>query len=113
MLDEEFEVSIDRCEFVEEYGQKMIRVYYTFTNQSDEETSFWMATYVEALQDGVQLLTGWSSEDVESDENMDVDIAPGETITASECYVLRSDSPVEVQVQGRTGRSWLRVRFSR
>ena len=100
VLDEEFEVSIDRCEFVEEYGQKMIRVYYTFTNQSDEETSFWMATYVEALQDGVQLLTGWSSEELESDENMDVDIAPGETITASECYVLRSDSPVEVQVQG-------------
>lgn len=99
-FDGDYYVSIDGAEVVKgwEEGTEVLRVYFTFTNNSEEEASMWWNTNVRAMQDGVEVLTDWPETDVEEDENFDLDIAPGESIRCSECYVIRSDSPIEIEV---------------
>lgn len=74
----------------------VIRVYFDFTNNGDEATSCWWATNIYAYQDGVQLEVGYPEEEVDSDGMFSTDIEPGETVTCSRCFALRSDTPVEV-----------------
>ena len=77
----------------------MVRVYFTFTNTGTEATSCWWATNVYAYQDGVELDIGFPEDDVQSDDDFDVDVQPGESITCSRCWVVRSESPVEIVFQ--------------
>ena len=93
-------VVIDTAEVVDGWdsGEEVIRVYFEFTNESEEAASMWWATYYRAFQDGVELEEDWAEEDVAEDENMSLEIEPGETIYCSTCWVLRSDSPVEIEV---------------
>lgn len=97
--EEDYEVAITGYDLTTDWdGQNAIRVYFDFTNNSTEATSFWMATYYRALQDGVEMEITWPMDEIDEDENYDVDIEPGETITCTEIYALRSDSPVEVEL---------------
>lgn len=93
-------VQIDAAEVVPgwEDGTEVIRVYFEFTNQSEEACSMWWASYYRAFQDGVELEETWADEEVAEDENMSVDVEPGESIYGSNCWLLRSDSPVEIEV---------------
>jgi len=96
--EEDYEVTIVGCEYTEDWdGNPALRVYFDFTNNGTEAQSFWMATNYRALQDGVELEICWPDDEVDEDENYDVEIEPGETITCTESYLLRSDSPVEVE----------------
>lgn len=79
-------------------GEEVIRVYFTYTNESEEASSFWWATNYRAFQDGIELTEDWADEDVEEDENASLDIEPGNTVYCSVCWELRSDSPVEIEV---------------
>lgn len=93
-------VVIDTAEVVEGWddGEEVIRVYFEFTNESDEAASMWWTTYYRAFQDGIELEEDWADQDTAEDENMSLEIEPGETIYCSTCWELRSDSPVEVEV---------------
>lgn len=99
-FDDDYYVSIESAEVVTawEEGAEVLRVYFDFTNNSDEDNSMWWATNVRAFQDGVELYSDWPEVDVEEDENWDLDIPSGESITCSQCFLLVSDSPVEIEV---------------
>jgi hypothetical protein len=53
---------------------------------------------MDAYQDGIELETGYPAETSASDTAYSEDVAPGETVYVSMCFVLRSDSIVEVEV---------------
>lgn len=97
--DEDYEIAITGYDLVSNWdGQPSIRVYFDFTNNSDEAISFWMATYYRAVQDGIEMEITWPDESIDEDSYYDVEVEPGETITCTEIYALRSDSPVEVEI---------------
>lgn len=93
-------VYIDTAEIVEGWDsdEEVIRVYFDYTNNGEEAASMWWQTYVRAFQDGIELETDWAAEDVPEDDNFDTDIEPGESLRCSECWVIRSDSPIEIEV---------------
>lgn len=95
-----YTVSIGDAEIVDGWddGEVLIRVYFEFTNNSSEAKSMFMAMNVSAFQDGVQLDTGWADESVDEEDAWTTDIEPGETVTCAECWVLRSESTVEIQI---------------
>ena len=75
---------------------EVLRVFFDYTNNAGEAESCWMATNIYAYQDGVQLDVGYPKDSTDTDRNFDAEIQPGESLTCSECFELRSDSPVEV-----------------
>ena len=95
----EFYVYIDRAEITQnEEGGKVLRVYFDFTNNSAIDTSFWINSFIHAYQDGLELRSGYPLERVEEDDLFYELIAPGETVSASVCFELRSDSNVEIEL---------------
>lgn len=98
-LEDGYDIVIEGMEFDEDYsGEEILRVLFTFTNNGEEATSAFYETYVDALQDGIGLEEVSAYNEVETDENYDVEIEPGESILCSLCFELRSDSPVEVMI---------------
>lgn len=96
----DYYMAIGEAEVVPSYeGEDLIRIYFEFTNNSEEATSFWLQSTLVVYQDGIQLLNGIPKEQVDSDGNYSVDIDPGATVTVSCCFELRSDSPVEVELE--------------
>ena len=95
-------VYIDRAQRVSEASWsgdgKVIRVYFDYTNLEEEESYFTSNCTVRAYQDGIELKYGSPAEDEDSDDYDYTDIAPGESISVSRCWLLRSDSPVEIAV---------------
>ena len=98
IYDEDYYVSIDAAEMVDGEDGTVVRIYYTFTNNSDETTTFWLSTYPIAYQDGVELINGYAALDVAEDANSNVDVAPGESIVATTIYEVRSGNPVEIEL---------------
>lgn len=93
-------VVIDHAEIVPSYdeGEEVVRVYFQYTNEGEEETTMWSEVYYIAYQDGIELEIEWPAEDVAEDENMTDYVQPGETLLCSECFALSSDSPIEIEV---------------
>lgn len=85
---------IDTAEYAEPYfdDEELVRIYFTYTNNSDEEESCYMAANIYIFQDGISLSSGTSSEGLESDELFYEYIQPGETVNCSSCWELREDS---------------------
>lgn len=77
---------------------RVMRVYFEFTNTGDEEDSCWNMRTFSAYQDGVEIEQASAEERLDSDELFYERIAPGETVTCSRCFGLRSENPVEVIV---------------
>jgi len=101
---DDFYISITSYEIVDGYNGQVLRVYLDFTNNSKEATSFLMNAACRAVQDGAALAYDFPQEDIPEDDNSSVDVAPGETLTMSFCFALRSDSPVEFEIyDGMTG----------
>lgn len=101
---ENYYLFIDSAEIVEgTEGEQLIRVYYEFANNSDETTSLWLISSICVFQDGVELEEGYPAAYVAEDDNYYEEIEPGATIRASQCYVLRSGNPVEVEASGYWG----------
>ena len=98
---EDYYVSLTKSEVVDsdEDGEKAIRIYFDFTNNSEEVNSFSNLFSLVAMQDGIQLTTTWADTSVPEDDNLFSDVQPGETITIAECYTLHdTGSSVAVQV---------------
>ena len=96
VYDGDYYIKIAGYEIVPGWNGDAIRVYFDFTNNTEQTATFFLSTFVVALQDGVELDYGFADEEVPEDANASVDVAPGETITAAEVYAVRSGSPVEV-----------------
>ena len=98
---DDYYVSITGCEVVEGWAGDgpVLRVFFDFTNNSQEATSFWRESSIEAMQDGIQLSYGSANDTTETDENESVEIQPGETISVSSCFTLHdTGSPVAVRL---------------
>jgi len=96
-IDDGHYLYIDTAEEIDDYGDKLLRVYFEFTNNGTEATSPWMETYIYAYQDGIQLDSSYY-QGAETDDLYMEDINPGETVYFSICYYLRNTtSPVEVE----------------
>ena len=95
----EYYCYIDRATFAYDYdGQEMLKVIFEFTNNSAEETSFWAMSYLFAYQDGVQLRVGIPEEMTAEDEAYYSMVSPGETVSVAVNFILRSQSPVEIEL---------------
>ena len=79
-------------------GEPIVRIYYDFTNNSDSPTSFLLAATPQVMQDGIQLSTTFTMEDIPEEDNYSEDVNPGETITVARAFALRTDSPVTVEL---------------
>ena len=91
-------VTIDGCRVTEDYqGNPAVVVTYTFTNNSDEATSFMVALYPKVFQNGVELGTAigsdWDSEKYSSD------VKPGSSTTVEMGYALEDMSDITVEVE--------------
>ena len=90
-------IAIDHYEWVEGYeGEKILRVYAVYTNTSDAPDSFWSNIYAYGFQDGIETETGFPPENVPEEDNLDVELQPGESIMVAEVFEVTGDSPVEV-----------------
>ena len=91
-------VSIDDCTLGTDYqGQDAAIVTFTFTNDSDSDTSFMVATNAQAFQNGVQLDTAISM-DVDTSASMK-EVKPGATVSVQKVYALTDMSPLTVEVE--------------
>lgn len=91
-------VTIDGCRVTEDYeGNPAAVITYTFTNNSDEATSFMVALYPKVFQNGVELDTAigsdWDSNKYTSD------VKPGSSTTVEIGYALEDMSDVTVEVE--------------
>lgn len=102
--DVKYDIKIEKYEFTEGYeGEKLIRVYYDFKNNSDEEESFSSNITHGAFQDGIELPISYPKEKVAEDENYTVEVEPGKSIKLAYSYELRTDSPVEIDLRDFNG----------
>lgn len=93
----DFAVTIDGAAPGTDYeGKPTLVVTYTFTNNSDEATSFTLATMAKAFQDGVQLSNAIAL-DLNS-EDLLKEVQPGATISVTNAFSLTSESEVTVEV---------------
>ena len=70
---------------------------YTFTNNSDEATSFMVATIDKAFQNGVELDTGMVM-NINNEAAMK-DIKPGASVQVQQAFKLADQSEVTVEVE--------------
>ena len=107
---------VEMAEAAEEgSGRQFIRVIYTVTNNGSEEKSAGrlLANYTVVYQDGMTLGVGYNTDYVHTDQDtleLEEDVAVGASITCSQVYELRSDSPIEVDIADSStpavGGSW-------
>ena len=91
----DYAVTIDGATVTEDYeGNPAVIVDYTFTNNSDEATSFAVACHAKVFQNGVQLENAITTEDLGN--GYMAEIKPGATTTARMAYSLTDQSDVTV-----------------
>lgn len=91
-------ITIGDVEVFDNNGEQALRVFYEFTNNSEEEKTPWSVAAPVAYQDGVQLDTAFVWDLTTEDEALNNIVEPGETVIAAQCFKLRTDSPVEVEL---------------
>lgn len=92
-----YAVTIDGSTVTTDYeGKPAIIVDYTFTNNSDDATSFAVACSQKAFQNGVQLETTVVMDDLGN--GYLAEIKPGATTSARMAYSLTDESDVTVEV---------------
>ena len=94
--EDEYAVTIDGATMTTEYaGNPALLVTYTWTNNSDDATSFAVALYAKCFQDGVQCDTAIVSG---ADSNYMTEIKPGATTTVQQAYAVSGTSDATVEV---------------
>ncbi|MEC4177002.1 DUF5067 domain-containing protein [Adlercreutzia sp. R21] len=93
----DYAVTIDGCRVTEDYaGEPVAVVTYTFTNNSDDATSFMVALRPQVFQNGVELNTAIGS-DWDSEKYLK-DVKPGSSSTVEIGYTLDDESDLTVEV---------------
>ena len=91
----------------------VIRVNIDYTNLGSDPSYFESSYSIIAYQDGIEMVVGKPAVQSESYGNGFVDIDPGDTITVTRCWELRSESPVEIAViEWRSGTAVCAESFS-
>ena len=94
----DYAVTIDGCTVASDYeGNPAVIVDYTFTNNSDEATSFAASCSQKVFQNGVQLEMAVVSEDLGN--GYLAELKPGATTQARLAYCLTDESDITVEVE--------------
>ena len=94
-----FVVTIDGVRLAKDYEDKDAAIVtFSFTNNSEETTSFMAAVYPKVFQNGIQCETAFVYEGIENDNYM-TDIRPGTTIQVDMAYEISDTSDIEVEVE--------------
>lgn len=94
----DYAVTIDGCTVASDYeGSPAVIVDFTFTNNSDEETSFAASCSPKVFQNGVQLEMAIVTEDLGN--GYLAEIKPGATTQARLAYSLADESDITVEVE--------------
>ncbi len=88
-----------------------MRVYISFTNRSENPTSFSSDLICTAYQDNIQLENCLPQKRIAEDENDWVSVQPGDCETVSFVYKLRTDSAVEIEISDHFYASSLGMKF--
>ena len=101
LWDSDENLTILDAEAVEDWdGEEAILVHMTFTNNTDEAQCFFLCYSVYALQDGAGLVSAYCDEYSEEQDNIYVDIEPGDSIDVAAVFVLRGDGPIAFAASG-------------
>lgn len=76
----------------------VIRIFFDYTNYQEDAAYIGASPSITVFQDGVALVDDSPEEDLDSDALWYEDIPSGESAVVSRCWLLRTDSPVEVAV---------------
>lgn len=100
-LDGEFDVSVGGADLIRDSaGDPAIRIYYSFTNNSDSAASLAGTLFCNTYQDGVELAESFLIDELDSDTKSYQSINPGKSINCSLVFKLRNESsPVEAEVE--------------
>ena len=95
-----YEVTVNAVRRIKDYdGNPAIVVNYTWTNNSEETTSWMGSMFSSVFQDGVQLESAFVVDDMESDQSMK-EVRPGTTLEGiEEAFEVSSENPLEIEVQ--------------
>ena len=94
----DYAVTIDGARVTSDYeGNPVVAITYTFTNNSDDTTSFMVAINTQVFQNGIELDSAYMVDDVDVSKTMS-DIKPGASIQVEEVYALNDMSEIEVEV---------------
>lgn len=97
-VESDYAVTIDAARVTQDYeGNPAVVVTYTFTNNSDDTTSFLVALNAQVFQNGIQLDAAYMVDDVDVSSTM-TNIKPGASIQVEEVYALNDMSDIEVEV---------------
>ena len=82
-------------------GGDVLVVYYEFTNNRDEDASYFITMMDRAFQNGEELEAEYVLEnDLPELENSHEDVSKGNTLKVASVFVLKDDSDVTVEVTG-------------
>lgn len=84
-------------------GSEAMRVYFDFTNRSDEAVSAQERLLISAVQDGKTLLWAESDEPRGEEENLTLRVQSGHSIRCAVNYALVSDSPLAILLDDGDG----------
>ncbi len=96
----DYEVSIDGARLTEDYeGNSAIVVTFTWTNNSEDTTSFAAALMPTVFQNGVELETAVVVDDQYDSSGYLAEVKTGGTTEVQMAYLLEDESEVEVEVE--------------
>ena len=96
-VETKYPTTIDGVRLGEDYdGNPAAIITFTWTNNSDETTSFAASVYPQVFQNGVQCDTAFVM-DIDSDKYMS-DVRPGGSVQVELAYELEDTSDIEVEV---------------
>lgn len=94
-----FNAKYVKHEFGTDYeGNKTLLYYYTFTNNSDENTAAGMSAHIQCFQDGSECEMAIMSEYTDSMNNYAVnEVQPGGTVEVCQTFKLKSDTEMTIE----------------
>lgn len=97
-------VVYDKHEVITDYeGNPAIRIYFNYTNKTDDPSNLYMTFYPKVFQNGVECDTALASDENESEMNTSKDVLTGTTINIAISYSLQDNtSPVTLQMSDQS-----------
>lgn len=97
-VETKYPTTIDGVRLAKDYeGKDVVIVTYTWTNGSDDTTSFAFSVNTKVFQNGIECESNFFVDDADTDKYMS-DVRPGTTITVEQAYTLQDLSDIEVEV---------------
>ena len=93
-----YDISIDGVRLAQDWeGNEIAVVAYTWTNNSEDTTSFATALYAKVFQNGVECDNLVLADDIDNDGYM-ADVKPGGTVSFEHGYAIKDHSEITVEV---------------